>query len=110
MSARIRSILVTIAFVIAVSQSAATAQDGVPVTAEGKKIEGTWNMQVTLVDCTTGDPLATGSSLVAFAQGGVITEIASGAAPSSRYPGLGVWRHVEARRSPGPCGHAIRHR
>jgi hypothetical protein len=38
--------------------------------------------------------LFTGQSLVAYARGGVVTTITQGAAPSARYPGLGVWRHV----------------
>src|SRR5262249_52956310 len=38
-----------------------------------------------------------GQSLVAYAQGGVLTDISSGATPSRRYPGLGVWRHLQGR-------------
>jgi hypothetical protein len=71
-------------------------------TAKRGKIQGTWNMLVTFVDCTTADPLGgTGVSLVSFAQGGVITELARGSAPSSRHPGLGVWRHVQGREYAG---------
>ena len=72
------------------------------VTPNSNKIQGTWNMLVTFVDCATGVPLGgTGVSLVSFAQGGVITELARGSAPSSRHPGLGVWHHVHAREYAG---------
>ena len=70
---------------------------GLPVEPDGNKIEGVWDSHLTYKDCTTGAVLLTGQSLVAYAQGGVVTDISSGAAPSRRYPGLGVWRHLQGR-------------
>jgi hypothetical protein len=78
---------------LALSASAVIAED-TPVYPDGNKIEGVWDAQVTYRNCTTGAVLFTGQSLVAYAGGGVVTTITSGAAPSGRYPGLGVWRHV----------------
>jgi hypothetical protein len=78
---------------LAMSASAVTAQE-MPVYPDGNKIEGVWNVQLTYRSCATGAVLFTGKSLVAYARGGVVTTITSGAAPSGRYPGLGVWRHV----------------
>jgi hypothetical protein len=78
---------------LAISTPAAIAED-TPVYPDGNKIEGVWNAQVAYRNCTTGVVLFTGQSLVAYAHGGVVTTITSGAAPSGRYPGLGVWRHV----------------
>lgn len=73
--------------------AAAVAQDG-PVYPDGNKIEGAWDLQLSYRNCGTNAVMFTGQSLVAYAQGGVVTTITSGAAPSGRYPGLGVWRHV----------------
>jgi hypothetical protein len=78
---------------LAMSASAVTAQE-MPVYPDGNKIEGVWNVQLTYRSCATGAVLFTGQSLVAYARGGVVTTITSGAAPSGRYPGLGVWRHI----------------
>jgi hypothetical protein len=84
----------TVIFVaLAISASAVTAQE-TPVYPDGNKIEGVWDAQLTYRNCTTGAVLFTGQSLVAYARGGVVTTITQGAAPSLRYPGLGVWRHV----------------
>ncbi len=82
---------------VAISQSTITAQE--PTVGPVKfGIEGTWDLHVTFVDCTTGVPLSTpGKSLVSYNQGGTYIEEASGVPPSRRYPGLGVWQHVRAR-------------
>ena len=82
---------------VVISQSTITAQEP---TVDPVKfgIEGTWDVQVTFVDCTTGVPLfPPGKSLVSYNQGGTYIEEASGTPPSRRYPGLGVWQHVRAR-------------
>lgn len=77
--------------------SRATAQIS-SVQPLGFGIEGTWDLDVTFVDCTTGMALAPSSrSLVSYVTGGTYVEEPSSVAPSRRYPGLGVWRHVRAR-------------
>ena len=81
---------------LAISSSAVTAQD-TALYPDGNKIEGVWDAQVTFRNCATGAALFTGQSLVAYARGGVVTNITQGAAPSGRYPGLGVWHHVSGR-------------
>jgi hypothetical protein len=69
-----------------------------PVEPRGFGIVGTWDAEVTLLNCTTGVPLfPPGRSLVSYVQGGTFIEEASGTPPSMRYPGLGVWMHVRAR-------------
>jgi hypothetical protein len=81
---------------VAISQSTITAQEP-PVHPVRFRIEGTWDVQVTSVDCTTGVPLSPpGKSLVSYNQGGTYIEEASGVPPSRRYPGLGVWQRVRA--------------
>jgi hypothetical protein len=92
--------IMAIVIAFAMSQSTIGAQNR-PVGPVGFGIAGTWDMQVTFVDCTTGVPLfpllPPGKSLVSYNQGGTYIEEASGTPPSRRYPGLGVWRHVQAR-------------
>src|SRR5215204_2347837 len=85
---------------VAISQPTVTAQEP-PVKPARFGVVGTWDLQVTFVDCTTGAPLnpllPPGMSLVSYNQGGTYIEEAAGTPPSRRYPGLGVWRHVRAR-------------
>ncbi len=89
--------IMAIVIAFAMSRSTIRAQEP-PIEPRGIGIVGTWDLTVTFVDCTTGDPLGpSGRSLVSFAQGGTYIEEASGTPPSRRYPGLGVWRHFHGR-------------
>ena len=88
--------MIAVIIAIAIAQSAVNAQE--PVEPRGGSIVGTWDLQVTFVDCTTGTPLfPPGRSLVTYAYGGTYIEEPAGMPPSRRYPGLGVWRHVTGR-------------
>jgi hypothetical protein len=89
----LKSVATAVCVALAMSTSVSVAED-TPVYPDGNKIEGAWDAQITYRNCTTGAVLFTGQSLVAYARGGVVTTITSGASPSSRYPGLGVWRHL----------------
>ena len=93
-SSRARKCSATATFVALAVWASAGAAEGTPVYPDGNKIEGVWDVQLTYKNCTTGVALFTGQSLVAYARGGVVTTITSGAPPSGRYPGLGVWRRV----------------
>jgi hypothetical protein len=59
-------------------------------------LEGTWDNQVTIIDCQTGNPITTFRSLIVFMAGGTLTETTSGTAPALRTPGEGVWSHTTA--------------
>ena len=87
--------IVAIVGAFAMSRSTLKAQN--PQGSAGFGIEGTWDIQTTRVDCTTGAPLSSGKSLVSYNQGGTYIEEASGVPSSRRYPGLGAWRHVQGR-------------
>jgi len=89
----LKSVATALCLALLWSTSAAIAAD-TPVYPDGNKIEGVWDARLTFRSCETGAALFTGQSLLAYARGGVVTTITSGAAPSVRYPGLGVWRHV----------------
>lgn len=88
--------IMAIVTAFAMSRSTIRAQEP-PVDPAGFGIVGTWDIQTTMVDCTTGVPLSSGKSFVSFNQGGTYIEEASGVPSSRRYPGLGVWQHVRAR-------------
>ena len=60
----------------------------------GGRLEGTWDNQVSIIDCNTGNVITTFQSLTVFMEGGTLTESTSGTAPALRTPGEGVWRHT----------------
>src|SRR6266480_4153299 len=60
----------------------------------GGRIEGTWDNQIRIIDCNTGNTITTFESLIVFMAGGTLTESTSGTAPALRTPGQGVWRHT----------------
>ena len=62
---------------------------------DGKaKLEGTWTVQVQIVDCTSGNAMGPAfPSLLTFARGGALTETTANPHfyPADRGPGHGVW-------------------
>ena len=62
--------------------------------AESQRIDGTWRVQVTIRDCTSGAALRTFPAFLTFAQGGTLTETTTGFPPSLRTPGHGFWSHL----------------
>jgi len=67
----------------------------VPAPASAKDIRGLWNVSVTPVDCSSGDPLAPAfSSLLSFNEGGTETEDTNNPAlqPGQRSTAFGVWK------------------
>ena len=57
----------------------------------GKRLEGTWRVQVSSRDCASGAVLRTFPAMLTFAQGGTFTETTTGFPPAMRSPGHGVW-------------------
>ena len=70
---------------------------GQVAAAQGaSKIVGSWQVQITQVDCTSGTPLGPPfTSLVAFARGGMVAEDTSnpGFGRGQRGPGQGTWTY-----------------
>jgi len=60
----------------------------------GGRLAGTWDNQISIIDCKTGNVITTFQSLTVFMAGGTLTESTSGTAPALRTPGEGVWRHT----------------
>jgi hypothetical protein len=68
--------------------------------AEAPSLVGTWQVQITLKDCTTSAPHGQPfQSLLTFAQGGTVTETTSnpGFFPAMRGPGHGNWSSTADR-------------
>ena len=75
------------------SQFSVAAQD----TDGDKKLEGSWNHAGTRLDCATGQPLGTFSSMFTFSRGGTFWEAGTQMSPSLRSPSHGVWSHESGR-------------
>ena len=58
---------------------------------EQHRLEGIWDVSVTVQSCATGMALFTGRAVLMFIDGGTLTEIAD---RSNRSAGLGTWRHL----------------
>jgi len=63
-----------------------------------RDLEGSWNVLVTIRNCQTGAAIVTFPAMNTFMQGGTMQEFSTGAAPLTRGPGHGVWRHQSGRR------------
>ncbi len=63
-----------------------------------RALEGSWNVQVTVRNCQTGDTIRTFPRMNTFMQGDTMQEFAAAVAPSLRGPGHGVWSYLPTRR------------
>jgi hypothetical protein len=61
--------------------------------AAGENLEGTWDMQITLNNCS-GHVIRSFPTLVAFNAGGTVTEASGGTSPALQTGGKGVWSHT----------------
>jgi hypothetical protein len=57
-------------------------------------LEGTWRVQLTVLDCQTGAALRTFPALFAFAKGGTLTATTAGQSPALFAPNVGIWEHA----------------
>ncbi|MBA3641242.1 MAG: hypothetical protein M3541_18375 [Acidobacteriota bacterium] len=76
------------------------AQDRSPgqPSADARRIEGTWRVQITLVNCQSGLPFgAAFQALATFGREGTLITADGGLNPATRTAGHGVWRFL----SPG---------
>jgi len=69
----------------------ATAQKLEKTLSQEKRLEGTWRVQVSIRDCTSGAVLRTFPAMLTFAKGGTLTETTTGFPPALRTPDHGVW-------------------
>jgi hypothetical protein len=61
--------------------------------AAGGKLQGTWEMQLTLTDCA-GHVIGSGQSVAIFMAGGTMMESQAPRPQAQKTPGEGVWRHT----------------
>ena len=59
----------------------------------GGRLEGTWDAQVNITNCQTGDIIAAFPSIASFMTGGTSIGSTAGIPQSARTPEHGVWRH-----------------
>jgi hypothetical protein len=59
----------------------------------GGRLEGTWDVQVSINDCH-GHVIRTFPSRLMYIAGGTFVESTSGIAPALKTPGFGVWSHT----------------
>ena len=81
-------LLLALALFVVAAQRPAGAQAG------GGRIDGTWDITLTVRVCATGAPIVTISELVTFHAGGTLTSSTTGFPQSAKTPGHGVWSHV----------------
>jgi hypothetical protein len=60
----------------------------------GGRLEGTWDVQVTIRNCQTGAAIRTFASVTTFMSGGTTLDSTSGIPQALKTPGQGVWNHV----------------
>ena len=70
------------------TQKASSQQGG------GGRLEGTWDVQLTLRNCQTGAAIRTFPELATFMFGGTMLSSTSGIPQTLKTPGQGVWSHV----------------
>jgi hypothetical protein len=63
-----------------------------------RKLEGSWNIQVTGRSCATGDAIRTFPSMFTIHRGGTMSEWGSGNPPATRGLGHGVWNYESRNR------------
>jgi hypothetical protein len=89
------AVLITLGTLNTVMAQSGASGPSIPSPVQ-PSLEGTWDNQVSIIDCQTGNPITTFRSLIVFMAGGTLTETTSGTAPALRTPGEGVWRHTTA--------------
>src|SRR5437667_12295262 len=83
----------SLAFASLVALTIASGQEPRPVGTVGGRLQGTWEMQITLTDCA-GHAIRSFPSLIEFVAGGTVVESNGGTPQALKTPGEGVWRHA----------------
>ena len=64
---------------------------------DGGRLEGTWDVHVTIRNCQTGAEIRSFASLTTFMTGGTMLDSTSGIPQALRTPGQGVWSHTTGK-------------
>lgn len=76
----------------------ASGQNESNQTGSGGRLEGTWDVQVTIRNCQTGAAIRTFASTTTFMFGGTMLDSTSGIPPAMKTPGHGVWGHISGNK------------
>ena len=87
----IPGIALAVIMVLAAAQTPVSGQNG-----KGRRIEGTWRLEVTLRNCQTGAAIGTSPALHTFLAGGSMISNPA-VSPTLLSTGHGVWEHVGGR-------------
>lgn len=89
LSVAIKNVFLLTMMITVLSQSGTQAQIN-----GGGRLTGTWDSEVTVRNCATGDPIRSFQSVGSFNQGGTFSGITSGSPPTARTSERGLWGHV----------------
>lgn len=73
-------------------------EDAAARRSRARKLEGSWNIQVTRRDCQTGTALVNFPTMSTFMRGGTMQDYGIALAPTGRGPGHGIWNYQSGRR------------
>ena len=90
---KLNIITLSLALASLLAVTTASAQDTRALAKAGGRLEGTWEMQITLNDCS-GHVIRSFPSLIEFAAGGTVVESNAGTPQALKTPGEGVWSHT----------------
>ena len=86
---------VIVAALVMIASVAGSAQDkDAPAVSGGGRLDGSWNVRVTIRNCQTGDPIRSFDSVTQFMQGGTLIDSTSGIPQALKTPGEGIWEHT----------------
>ena len=72
------------------------AQDNLKIKNGGGRLEGAWDVRVTIRNCQSGAFIRDFDSITTFMFGGTLIDSTSGMPQAVKTPGHGVWSHVGA--------------
>jgi hypothetical protein len=82
------------ALVATVGFNFATAQAQAPrAQLGGGRLDGAWDVRVTLFNCVTGATIRSFDSVTQFMKGGTLIDSTSAMPQALKTPGQGIWRH-----------------
>ncbi len=81
-----------------ITEEKSKQEDAATRRGNSRKLEGSWNIQVTRRDCQTGSALVSFPTMSTFMRGGTMQDYGVAMAPIGRGTGHGIWSYVSGRR------------
>ena len=94
MKSKVRNCSTLTVLMILTLVTACMAQD----KSGGGRLAGTWDTEVSITDCVTGNVTSEFKSTGSFHQGGTFSGITAGMPLTARSPEIGVWQHESANQ------------